>query len=64
MCAGWDLRCEIREQLIAFLQREYLHALPRQRAEVTLRDAAPGEAARPVPLRPAGERAVAASRAP
>ena len=30
----WDLRCEVREKLIAFLQAEYPHALPRQRAEL------------------------------
>jgi small-conductance mechanosensitive channel len=31
---AWDLRCEVREKLIAFLQTEYPHALPRQRAEI------------------------------
>ena len=31
---AWDLRCEVREKLIAFLQAEYPHALPRQRAEL------------------------------
>jgi small-conductance mechanosensitive channel len=31
---AWDLRCAVREQLIAFLQQEYPHALPRVRAEV------------------------------
>jgi len=30
----WDLRCEVRERLIAFLQAEYPHALPRQRTEL------------------------------
>jgi small-conductance mechanosensitive channel len=30
----WDLRCEVREKLIDFLQREYPHALPRQRNEI------------------------------
>jgi small-conductance mechanosensitive channel len=29
----WDLRCEVREKLIAFLQAEYPLALPRQRME-------------------------------
>jgi small-conductance mechanosensitive channel len=29
----WDLRCEIREKLIGFLQQEMPEALPRQRAE-------------------------------
>lgn len=33
---AWDLRCEVREKLIAFLQSEYPHALPRQRAEIEL----------------------------
>ncbi|SNB70495.1 Small-conductance mechanosensitive channel [Arboricoccus pini] len=31
----WDLRCEVREKLIAFLQAEYPGCLPRQRIEVT-----------------------------
>ena len=31
---AWDLRCEVREKLVAFLQREYPHALPRQRLEI------------------------------
>ena len=31
---AWDLRCEVREKLIAFLQTEFPHALPRQRAEI------------------------------
>ena len=30
----WDLRCEVREKLIEFLQREYPHALPRRRNDV------------------------------
>jgi small-conductance mechanosensitive channel len=30
----WDLRCEIREQLIGFLQEHYPQALPKQRAEL------------------------------
>lgn len=32
--ATWDLRCEVREKLIAFLQREFPYALPRRRNEV------------------------------
>jgi small-conductance mechanosensitive channel len=28
---AWDLRCEVREKLLAFLQMEYPQALPRQR---------------------------------
>lgn len=31
--AAWDLRCEVREKLISYLQREYPHALPRTRQE-------------------------------
>jgi small-conductance mechanosensitive channel len=31
---AWDLRCEVREKLIAFLQAEYPAALPKQRAEL------------------------------
>ena len=31
--AVWDLRCEIREKLIDFLQREHPEALPRRRYE-------------------------------
>lgn len=31
---AWDLRCEVREKLIAFLQEDYPTALPKQRAEV------------------------------
>lgn len=30
----WDLRCEIREKLIGFLQEHYPQALPKQRAEL------------------------------
>jgi small-conductance mechanosensitive channel len=31
--ASWDLRCELREKLVAFLQAEYPLALPRSRNE-------------------------------
>ena len=31
---AWDLRCEVREKLIAFLQESHPNALPKQRAEV------------------------------
>lgn len=30
---GWDLRCHVREELIAFVQREYPQYLPRLRVE-------------------------------
>jgi hypothetical protein len=49
--AAWDLRCEVREALIAFLQREYPHALPKRRTEVTLSEGARRALDRPVPLR-------------
>jgi small-conductance mechanosensitive channel len=42
--AAWDLRCEVREKLIAFLQKDYPSALPRQRAEVELNADAPTKA--------------------
>jgi small-conductance mechanosensitive channel len=29
---GWDLRCEVRERLVGFIQREYPDSLPRLRA--------------------------------
>jgi small-conductance mechanosensitive channel len=32
---AWDLRCEVREKLIAFLQRNYPDALPRQRIDIS-----------------------------
>lgn len=31
---AWDLRCEVREKLVAFLQDQYPAALPKQRIEV------------------------------
>ena len=64
--AAWDLRCEVREALIAFLQREYPHALPKQRAEVTVNESAGQTLERPTPLRTgvAAERAAERSRAP
>ncbi|HEY2538922.1 MAG TPA: mechanosensitive ion channel domain-containing protein, partial [Stellaceae bacterium] len=40
----WDLRCEVREKLIAFLQAEYPLALPRQRME-TIAGSAGGQTA-------------------
>jgi small-conductance mechanosensitive channel len=42
--AAWDLRCEVREKLIAFLQQEHPGALPRQRAEVELAPSLAAEA--------------------
>ncbi|MFH1812242.1 MAG: mechanosensitive ion channel domain-containing protein [Pseudomonadota bacterium] len=40
---NWDLRCEVREGLLAFLQQDYPGSLPRVRAEMhDLRASAPG----------------------
>jgi hypothetical protein len=38
---AWDLRCEVRERLLAWLQRQHPGALPRLRADV---QAPPGDA--------------------
>ncbi|MGA7803470.1 MAG: mechanosensitive ion channel domain-containing protein [Bradyrhizobium sp.] len=32
---AWDLRCEIREKLVAFLQKDMREALPRERADIS-----------------------------
>ncbi|HVA64806.1 MAG TPA: hypothetical protein VNF74_13860, partial [Terriglobales bacterium] len=32
--AAWDLRCALREQLVAFLQANYPQCLPKTRAEI------------------------------
>jgi len=53
--ANWDLRCELREKLIAFLQAEYPQALPRSRNETVQlgQGAAPSrDAAAPAATRP------------
>lgn len=36
---AFDLRCEVREQLIDFLQKHHPEALPRQRSEAAVRGA-------------------------
>jgi small-conductance mechanosensitive channel len=41
---GWDLRCDIREKLIAYIQKNHPHCLPRFRAEI---DGGPGTARLP-----------------
>jgi small-conductance mechanosensitive channel len=33
--SAWELRCHVREKLIEFLQKNYPHALPRLRAEIS-----------------------------
>jgi hypothetical protein len=35
---AWDLRCEVREKLVDWLQQEYPEALPRLRGELDVRD--------------------------
>jgi small-conductance mechanosensitive channel len=40
---AFDLRCEVREQLIDFLQKHHPEALPRQRSEVAVSDGAAGD---------------------
>ncbi len=35
---AWELRCEVREKLLAFIQREYPESLPRIRAEAQMSD--------------------------
>jgi small-conductance mechanosensitive channel len=39
--SNWDLRCEVREQLLDFLQRNYPESLPRLRTEVERLPASP-----------------------
>jgi small-conductance mechanosensitive channel len=38
---AWDLRCEVREKLVAYLQREHPESLPRLRAELQAVEPAP-----------------------
>ena len=40
---AFDLRCEVREQLIDFLQKHHPEALPRQRSEVAVADGVGGD---------------------
>jgi len=51
---AWDLRCEIREKLIDFLQRDYPQALPQQRLQISDFDGAfhGTERGQPVGARP------------
>jgi small-conductance mechanosensitive channel len=46
--AAWDLRCEVREKLIEFIQREHPYALPRRRLEDVDKTAARSDEAREV----------------
>jgi small-conductance mechanosensitive channel len=38
---GWDLRCDIREKIIAYIQKNHPQSLPRVRAELGTNPAAP-----------------------
>jgi len=58
---AWDLRCRVREGLIAFLQREHPEALPRIRAQLT--DAAPVHDERSAEHDASDERATALGKA-
>ena len=57
----FDLRCEVREKLIEFLQREHPEALPRQRSEAVVSDVPNAKAARPKLLRKAAATGAAPS---
>jgi small-conductance mechanosensitive channel len=46
--AVWDLRCEVREKLVDFLQREYPSALPRRRYEEAEKTAVQTDEAREI----------------
>ena len=41
--AAWDLRCEVREKLVTYLQENYPESLPRIRADVPIRIPEPVE---------------------
>ena len=43
----FDIRCEVREKMIAWLQREHPRALPRRRAELEASGEAAGRPASP-----------------
>ncbi len=47
--AGWDLRCEVREGLLDYMQREYVEFLPRQRAEIAMDPPIKQHAGSPLP---------------
>jgi small-conductance mechanosensitive channel len=63
----WELRCKVREKMIAFVQREYPDALPKVRAEMRRSDNGRPRAAGPRPETqadaPAGAEAQAGSDA-
>jgi small-conductance mechanosensitive channel len=44
---AWDLRCEVREKLIAFIRNDYPDALPRRRTETLIERVASHDGAEP-----------------
>jgi hypothetical protein len=44
---AWDLRCEVREKLIAFIRKDYPDALPRRRTEALIERVASHDGAEP-----------------
>lgn len=56
----WDLRCRVREGLIAYLQDRYPQCLPRSRMELYPHDAAPDA---PNPERPHARQPAASTAA-
>ena len=64
--SAWDLRCEVREQVLDWLQRQYPEALPRVRAELEEpapeRPEEPEEPNKPASPRPRPEAAAAEGR--
>jgi len=52
--AVWDLRCEVREKLIEYLQREHPEALPRRRYEATGKIASPKDETGSIGVPPSG----------
>ncbi len=50
---AWDLRCEVREKLIAYLQKEFPGSLPRQRGELAVGTANAAASDRTPPALPA-----------
>jgi small-conductance mechanosensitive channel len=54
---AWDLRCEIREKLVSFMQREMPNSLPRERADIfAAATLAPGSKAEAEDFQPASLR--------
>jgi small-conductance mechanosensitive channel len=62
--AAWDLRCEVREKLIAFLQHEHPYALPRRRYEAAKEIAAQPSELREVRAPRVGDNAAATTTSP